>query len=614
MNLRQAAAVACALFLLFYYRKTTQRHNLLQQVLKELVELKAVVVASTHAQKEMGNQLVCQFRDFKETLSLSLKNDAHSSGSVREVQIMPAVMARSHSPLLPPERCETGSFPEQDPFSVSGESFRSSSKTSTAPVKDFLAQHQLLGQVKHKLLRRVKPFADLPAGFFDLVAENLSHVTVPAGIAIVTQGEYGESMYFVASGTVSVEMNNKRVTKIGEGSYFGELALLDGGLRNASCIALVECQLFSLSRDVFLLAMHEFPAARTAMEREKIVRVVEGDYSEEERRMPEIRQHIQEAIETRLRELSLKLSSKLQFKLQNKIGKGACGSVFSAINTSNGKPLAVKQILNNGLNQRAKLAIEQESDLMRTLSHPNVVQGYGIQIDEEAIYILMELLPMGSLARLSANGGPMPEATVQAYTRQILSGLHYLHSRGVLHRDLKPANILISESGTVKLADLGICKIGAVAAEHQSNTLVGTPAYLSPDAIDGRYSIGSDLWALGCTVLELITAIPPFSEKQFDIPTQLLFYIANHHAKPEIPPVPVISQDLCDFFSKIFADDPRERGDCAELLQHPWICASSLSVETMCSNPSNLSVAGCGTTSQGASITLYNQSMDTHSS
>ena len=499
-------------------------------------------------------------------------------------------------------------------------------------VASYLEQQQQLDTLKRRLLRRVTAFADMPSAFFERVAQDLQHENAPAGVAIVSQGEYGEEMYFLAEGKVRVEIHRKFIRVINAGSYFGEIALLDGGLRTATCLAETACELFTLSRNAFLSVVAEYPSARAAMEKEMVVREVQREHGNVDMRNPTARADVDRAVEERLRERTAlhTANRKRQWQVQARIGQGAQGVVYSALDRSNGKPLAVKVIELGGIPERARLAVEQESALMQTLHHPNVVQGYGIQLsgDGAQASVLMELLPMGSLAALVRRGGPMPEATVQAYTRQLLSGLHYLHGRGVLHRDLKPGNLLLSEAGVVKVADFGISKLGAAAVEQHSNTLVGTPGYLSPDAIQGKYSVYSDVWAVGCTVLELVTGLPPYHEKQrcFDSPTQLIFYIATSGKHPTIPPAlspataaeaaadsgcfvagsdkarppGAVSPALRSFLAKTFSATPSERGDCADLLAHAWLTTPDLPTHPAFESPfepapSSMSVQGGST-------------------
>jgi serine/threonine protein kinase len=290
------------------------------------------------------------------------------------------------------------------------------------------------------------------------------------------------------------------------------------------------------------------------------------------------------------------------------VGQGAYGSVFAAVNARTGESLAVKEFSIGGRNPQALIrAVRAESDLMRSLRHENIVRGYGIQTTETHVHVLMELLSNGSLDDVLRSGGPLPESVVSACATQILRGLDYLHDRGVLHRDIKPANLLLAQDGTVKLADFGISKLvdkaAATAPVAQSVTLAGTPAYLSPEAVHGRYSVASDLYAVGCTVLTLITGQLPFAEKAFESPTQLLFHVATSGERPALPPVAAdldsspghISVALRDFLTCALTGVVSTFDECAEranqqheqrataraLLAHSWITSVTLEGHAM---------------------------------
>jgi len=214
----------------------------------------------------------------------------------------------------------------------------------------------------------------------------------------------------------------------------------------------------------------------------------------------------------------------------------------------------------------AELAVEQESALMQHLRHPNIVLGYGMQRDphdSQKLYILMELAALGSLHKVIRSVGRLSESAARSYIRQALLGLKYLHENSVVHRDIKPSNMLLGGSGSVMLADFGISTSLQTATTtrsgggddddnnaaqggggghegHQGGSstglgICGTPAYMSPDAIKGRYSVASDIWAMGCSLLEMVTGRPPWSYHPFQNTTQLMFHIATCGVSPSIP-------------------------------------------------------------------------------
>ena len=112
--------------------------------------------------------------------------------------------------------------------------------------------------------------------------------------------------------------------------------------------------------------------------------------------------------------------------------------------------------------------------------------------------------------------GPLPESLSARYGAQILRGLQYIHEMDVIHRDLKSANVLVMKSGNVKLADFGV-SVDLQRQRPASLDVAGTPRWMAPEIIEMKgASTKSDIWSLGCTVVEMLTALPPFSETRFN--------------------------------------------------------------------------------------------------
>lgn len=125
----------------------------------------------------------------------------------------------------------------------------------------------------------------------------------------------------------------------------------------------------------------------------------------------------------------------------------------------------------------------------------------------------------------------MPEKLVALYMSQVLQGLLYLHEQGVIHRDIKGANILTVKEGTVKLADFGVATKAVPGAAHESG-VVGTPYWMAPEVIElNGATTASDIWSLGCTVIELLDCKPPYHHLQT---MAALFRVVND----DHPPLP----------------------------------------------------------------------------
>jgi serine/threonine protein kinase len=158
----------------------------------------------------------------------------------------------------------------------------------------------------------------------------------------------------------------------------------------------------------------------------------------------------------------------------------------------------------------------------------------------------------GSLHSICKNFGKFPENLVALYMSQALHGLLYLHEQGVIHRDIKGANILTTKEGLVKLADFGVA---TKQSGLDQSSVVGTPYWMAPEVIElSGATTSSDIWSLGCTVIELIEGKPPYHKLQ---PMQALFRIVND----EHPPIPGSASPVRP--SAFYLDSCTDLGSCS---------------------------------------------------
>ena len=251
------------------------------------------------------------------------------------------------------------------------------------------------------------------------------------------------------------------------------------------------------------------------------------------------------------------------YQLGDCLGKGAFGSVYRALNWNTGETVAVKQIKLADLPKSELRVIMLEIDLLKNLDHDHIVKYHGFVKTPETLNIILEYCENGSLHSISKNFGRFPENLVGLYMSQVLQGLLYLHDQGVIHRDIKGANILTTKQGLVKLADFGVAS--RTTGLHESS-VVGTPYWMAPEVIElTGATTASDIWSLGCTVIELLDGKPPYHTLQ---PMPALFRIVND----DHPPLPQgASPTVIDFLMQCFQKDPNLRVTAKKLLRHPWI-------------------------------------------
>ena len=220
-----------------------------------------------------------------------------------------------------------------------------------------------------------------------------------------------------------------------------------------------------------------------------------------------------------------------------------------------------------------------EIDLMRQLKHPNVVQYLGVSVDVEncIVNIFQEWMPLGSVETLIKRYGPLPMGTVRTYVRQVVEGLVYLHEKNIIHRDIKGANILVDEGGCVKLADFGAsAQIAQNDKTQITNQIMGTLMFMAPEVLGAnKYGRKADVWAVGCTVIQMATGEPPWKSAHEFHGVQAFAQLAVLLAGLEgLPPYNRPSDEPADFrgfLELCLAKKEGDRPSSAELLNNDFL-------------------------------------------
>mmetsp|Transcript_44523 Transcript_44523/g.142759 ORF Transcript_44523/g.142759 Transcript_44523/m.142759 type:complete len:770 (+) Transcript_44523:107-2416(+) len=263
------------------------------------------------------------------------------------------------------------------------------------------------------------------------------------------------------------------------------------------------------------------------------------------------------------------------------VGRGSLGCVWKALNRENGQLMAVKEVILDTRDKddaKFRYALQNEVDLYKDLEHPNIVSYLGNDYVKGRLFIYLEYMPGGSIAQVLSQFGPLDEPLVARYTRDLLVGLEYLHTRTppVLHRDIKGANILVGIESTVKLSDFGCSKR---SAGTMVQTLRGSVPWMAPEVMrQSDYGRKADIWSLGCVLIEMSTASPPWGF--FDNHLAAMVRIAMSE---ETPPVPGhLSAALRSMIISCTRRAPEERPSATQLLGHEFLegcCDRGLGLE-----------------------------------
>ncbi|KAI9224465.1 kinase-like domain-containing protein [Blastocladiella britannica] len=203
----------------------------------------------------------------------------------------------------------------------------------------------------------------------------------------------------------------------------------------------------------------------------------------------------------------------LDLNVLERLGEGSSGAVHRVVHLPSGTVMARKTVM---LDPSSTDAVVRELTLMHAFASPYIVQYYGCYTDTDdprALCICMEYCDLNSLdviyRRLYAAGGWFTEDMLGTICVAVLRALQYLHRQHkVIHRDVKPSNILVTTNGAIKLCDFGV---SGLLVESMANTFVGTSFYMAPERIQGqRYTVRSDVWSLGITLLELALGRFPY--------------------------------------------------------------------------------------------------------
>eukprot|EP00075_Anas_platyrhynchos_P039005 XP_027328258.1 serine/threonine-protein kinase Nek8 [Anas platyrhynchos] len=226
------------------------------------------------------------------------------------------------------------------------------------------------------------------------------------------------------------------------------------------------------------------------------------------------------------------------------------------------KLVILKQIPVEQMSKDERLAAQNECQVLKLLSHPNVIEYYENFLEDKALMIAMEYAPGGTLAEFIHKrcNSLLDEDTILHFFVQILLALHHVHTKQILHRDLKTQNILLDKHRMiVKIGDFGISKI--LSSKSKAYTVVGTPCYISPELCEGKpYNQKSDIWALGCVLYELASLKRAFEAA--NLPALVLKIMSGTFA----PISDRYSPDLRQLILSMLNLDPSKRPQLNEIM------------------------------------------------
>ncbi|KAG5187150.1 kinase-like domain-containing protein, partial [Tribonema minus] len=264
-----------------------------------------------------------------------------------------------------------------------------------------------------------------------------------------------------------------------------------------------------------------------------------------------------------------------KWKLGPCIVRGAFGQVHMGLNQMTGELIAVKACLTSFGNHNTANQLTNEVLLMQRCRHPNIVGYLGAELHGSWVCILQEWVPGGSICSILQNFGPFTERVTRCYAHQILQGIMYLHSCGIVHHDLKGEkqiagdNVLVSTSGVVKIADFGTSE-QVFDLQDRHTKLMGTPYFMAPEVLQRqRHGMAVDVWAFACVILQMLTGDAPWRSLLGTNKVVLaLLQTMQTHRTPPLPPD--ISPSMRALLVECFSWDPAGRPTAKDLLQSSY--------------------------------------------
>jgi len=220
-----------------------------------------------------------------------------------------------------------------------------------------------------------------------------------------------------------------------------------------------------------------------------------------------------------------------RYKILDHLGTGGMATVWLGYDTILDRQVAIKTFKIDANDEDAVKRFNREAKAVTSLSHPNIVSIYDVENEGEFYYLILEYVKGMTLKDYMIKNPRIPIETIVHIAKQIASGLSHAHQNGIIHRDIKPQNILMNDNLTCKITDFGIARAYGDTTLTQTNQMLGTVYYLSPEQARGNVATAqSDIYSLGILIFEMITGQIPFKGES-------AVAIALKHLQEELPDI-----------------------------------------------------------------------------
>mmetsp|Transcript_22328 Transcript_22328/g.72432 ORF Transcript_22328/g.72432 Transcript_22328/m.72432 type:complete len:917 (+) Transcript_22328:117-2867(+) len=400
-------------------------------------------------------------------------------------------------------------------------------------------------QSRIKLLETVPILESLSILERETLAKVLKYNKFEPGAIVMKEKDTGDSFFIIKDGEVTVTKASQKaeVARLGKGAFFGEQALLKDDVRSATITAVSLVEAYSVTRGAFEKHLSSLSSMMEEHQRKQRRAQVEKDITWD------------------------------SLKVLDVLGTGQFG-VVSLVSKGN-ETYALKAIRKKTVQEfNIREHIKREAQVLEVMDHPFVLRMVRTFGGPHNVYMLLEFVQGGELFNyLCSNRGRLKEDHCKFVAACVLSGLLYMHGKGIMYRDLKTENLMIDNTGYIKIVDMGFAK-HFTNNRYRTFTMCGTPEYMAPEIITGKgHNYLVDYWALGVLIYEMSVGHTPFVDNP-DWPDQKAIFKRITRINYTSNPGGVMSSRTADLCKQLFQSEDKRLGSGkaggSQIRKHPW--------------------------------------------